>query len=190
LILGAALFISRQPFPRAGRQSGGALTASPEPDLARTQTRQPALPALSPTLRPASPTTPAKTLNAPSAGSYAVVYELIFMAEKDDSLFVMFQGPGEFPLQYLELKGENGTISGDEWGVKYLRAGECVTAWKDEGKAKAPKEARCTQVGERLTRDGPERLWKESFDIYYEEVFIEECKAEKEGCVVSIYPNP
>jgi hypothetical protein len=102
-------------------------------------------------------------------------------------LFLIFQDPGEFPLRPLELRGEKGRISGVEWDRELLKEGQCVAAWKKNGKPAVPKGVEdCDLVGERVTRDGSARFWKDPFKIYYQGKLIDECRPDKDGCTFFI----
>jgi hypothetical protein len=167
LILGSALALSRQLAAGAAGAPTRTRTAAPLPGLVQT---------------------PSETQAGQPTETSTAAFELVFLTNKEDSLFIIFRGPGEFPMQPLELKSNLGEIEGVEWGVETLRSGECVTAWKDNKNAKPPEGVQCTEVGERLVRAGPERLWKGNYSVYYEGAFFGECRPELDFCVVSIIP--
>jgi serine/threonine protein kinase len=110
-------------------------------------------------------------------------YSLLIAKNKDDSLFVVNQSTGDFPLPLLTLGEGKNAISGSAWQVDVLAPGECVSAWKDTGKPKAP-DVTCTEVGSRLIRKSKERFWKSAFPVYYRGELITQCR--KESCQIEI----
>jgi serine/threonine protein kinase len=111
-------------------------------------------------------------------------YELLFIKEKEDSLFVVNLSPGDFPLTLLNLENKDGSVNGADWGITALRSGECVAIWKDSGNPKTPKDLECIEVGEHLDRSGKERFWKSSFTIYFQGDEVANC--DKNSCTVTI----
>ena len=142
-------------------------TATPTPVGTEPATETP----LVPTDIPAATATLLPTaISAPEA-----VYTLLIATNKDDSLFVVNQSDDPFPMASLQL-GEGGeAIQGLDWGLTLLESGNCVTAWKDRGNPKPPA-VRCERVGESLTRDGPNRFWKNSFAVFYAGMLIDNCQ--------------
>jgi len=114
----------------------------------------------------------------------AITYNLLIATRDDDSLFVVNQTAQAFPLEPLRLENEDGAIDGAEWEIETLEPGACVAAWKDSGNPKRPDGLTCDPIGERLTRDGPDRFWDSEFDVYYAGERIQTCKDER--CSVSI----
>jgi serine/threonine protein kinase len=110
-------------------------------------------------------------------------YSLLIAKNKDDSLFVVNQSAEDFPLSLLSLGEGKNAISGTAWQVDLLAPGECVSAWKDTGKPKAP-DVTCTEVGSRLIRKNKERFWKSAFPVYFRGEQITQCK--KESCLIEI----
>lgn len=115
---------------------------------------------------------------APATG-----YSLLLAKRGEDSLFVVNQSAGDFPLGSLVLGEDDGRVAGSEWGVPVLAPGECVTVWKDDKKPKAP-DVTCTEVGSRLTREKKECFWKSTYGIYFNESWIANCDSDQ--CTVSI----
>ena len=143
------------------------------------------LPTASITPIPPSPDPPTDTPTPTT-----VVYTLLIMVRKDESLVIVNQSEAPFPLASLHLEGKDDTVLlGSEWGIENLQLGECVYAVKDN-KSKLP-EVECQEVGERLPREKKERFWKHEFDIYFEDEIVDSCKGEKEkdGCSVIIDSN-
>ncbi|MBN1135844.1 MAG: serine/threonine protein kinase [Anaerolineae bacterium] len=119
-----------------------------------------------------------------AAGTMPIVFELRLVRNREDSLFVINQtADGGFPLEPLQLGDGRRTIHGSEWGVAILDTGACVTAWKDGGNPQPPAVT-CTLVGERIVRRGPERFWKDSYNVYYAGVLVGTCTSD--DCTVSI----
>jgi len=152
---------------------------TPLPTKTSTSTRRPAS-----TGTPTSTYTPKPTLAATPSPSQS--HELRIVSQGEDSLFVVNQTAIDFPLAPLRLGDGRGRISGAEWGVAALKKGECVTVWKGTGHPKSPKGLRCKRVGERLTRNGPSRFWKDPFRVYYEGKLIGTCSAKPKACSVSV----
>jgi hypothetical protein len=92
----------------------------------------------------------------------------------EDSLFVVNQSARVFLLEPLHLGEGDGAINGRDWGLETLAPGECVTAWKNGGKPQAPNVP-CTQVGQRLTRNGAQRFWGSAFNVYYAGELVGNC---------------
>jgi hypothetical protein len=133
-----------------------------------------------PTLTPPAPQptlTPVQPPGEPGG------YTLLIAKKKSDSLFVVNQGDGAFPLAPLRLGDEQGAISGTEWGVEILEPGQCVAVWKDSGNPKLP-DVKCELVGARLTRDGPRRFWKSAFKVFYGQKAEFVCRSER--CPITI----
>ena len=118
-----------------------------------------------------------------------MTYELLFVGNKDDSLFVVNLGERKFPLAPLEFKNKVGELSGAEWEVDFLKSGECVTLWKKEGHPKAPKDIECDQVGQRLERSASDKFWSERFEIYYQGNKIGSCETRKMVCSIQATVN-
>jgi hypothetical protein len=116
-------------------------------------------------------------LNAPPS------YLLLIAKNKDDSLFVVNQSSEDFPLSLLSLGEGKNAISGAEWQVDRLAPGECVSAWKDTGKPKAP-DVTCTEVGSRLIRKNKERFWKSAFPVFFRGKQITQCR--NDSCQIEI----
>jgi hypothetical protein len=144
-------------------------------------TSLPTVAAILPTMTP-TPILPTPTV--PIAATQTPIY-LMIMMEGEDSLFIMNASAAAFPLALLRIGDGNGAINGSEWGIESLAAGSCVTAWKDSGNPRAPG-VRCTQVGTQVTRHGPDRFWKDSFNVYYNGVQVGTCSSE--SCVINIVP--
>jgi serine/threonine protein kinase len=153
--------------------STATLTFTPAPTLTLLPTLTPA-----PTLTPVLPTE-----TAPALVETEENYSLLVAKRGEDSLFVINQGSDAFPLDLLGLGEGEGRISGPEWSVPALLPGECVTAWKDVEKSKAP-DVTCTEVGLRLTREKNERFWKNIFGVYINETWVTNC--ERDQCAINI----
>lgn len=101
---------------------------------------------------------------------------MVILTNGDDSLFLVNDGQGDFPLAPLELKNQRGEVSGEEWEVEFLRKGQCVAVWKDSRKPKPPKKLQCAQVGKHLERDQDHRFWTSEYEVFYNDERIEICK--------------
>lgn len=153
-------------------------TSTPTVTHTLTFTPSPTL-TLAPTLTPVPSTATVVALVSPMEA-----YTLLIAKRGEDSLFVINQSNSSFPLDLLELGEGEGRISGTEWGIPALLPGECVTAWKDVEKSKAPDDITCTEVGPRLTREKKERFWKSAFGIYYSEIWNANCESDQ--CPINI----
>lgn len=120
----------------------------------------------------------ASSAAAPSVTNYTIVINWF----GEDSLFVLNDSSVDFPLNALTLHG-GGQVRGTEWGIDRLGSGECVAVWKDTGNPRAANSS-CTLVGTRIVRDGPNRFWKSSFTVIYNDVEITTC--EGTPCTVQI----
>jgi serine/threonine protein kinase len=188
LVGGISLALSRRDSPSQTSVIGSISQATPAPS--RTPTSSQATPALSRTPTPASSATSSPSPNAAATiislrtqpPSTPVTYELLFVGNKDDNLFVVNQGERKFPLAPLEFRNKVGVFSGEEWEVDFLEPGECVTLWKKEGKPKAPKDIECDQVGQRLELSASDKFWSERFEVYYQGKKIGSCETKKMVC--------
>jgi cytoskeletal protein RodZ len=139
-----------------------------------------------PAAAPAESPTPAGPAN----------YTLVVAKHGEDSLFVVNQTEVPFPMTRLSLRKGKESINGEEWRVESLASGACVTAWKEEGggnrkdndkKApQAPEGVTCNPVGERLTRKGKERFWKETFEVYFDQAQVGTCQKNQDICPITI----
>jgi len=114
----------------------------------------------------------------------ATEFVLLIAKQGEDSLFVVNQGDSAFPLAPLRLGEGDGAITGAEWGIETLGPGQCVTAWKDTGKKQKVPDVACELVGQRLTREGRERFWKSSFDVFYGGISQRRCDSDR--CTITI----
>jgi serine/threonine protein kinase len=144
-----------------------------------TRTRTPTATTTS-TLAPAATSTPTATAT-PGAS-----YELRIVGHRDDSLFIVNQAAPDFPLPPLRVGDGEGAIYGAEWGIMSLAEGQCVSAWKKEGKPKAPKGLKCDEVGQEVTREGSVRFWDKPFKLYYDGELVGTCGASPDNCTISI----
>lgn len=129
-----------------------------------------------PTILPVTPV-PGVTTPRPS------VYLLTIMVQGEDSLFIVNGTGTAFPLAPLRVGDGDGAIYGAMWGVETLEGGSCVTAWKDTGNPSAPNVS-CNQVGTQVTRHGPDRFWKDSFNVYYNGAQVGTCSGD--SCIIPV----
>lgn len=66
----------------------------------------------------------------------------------------------------------------------FLQPGECVAIWKVDGNPQPP-DVDCNKVGNWVTRDGPNRFWKDPFNILYVQELIGVCDPD-DACLVEI----
>jgi hypothetical protein len=150
------------------------ITTLPPPTEGGEETILPSKEVVETTTLP-SPTEPAITVTPTPT---AVVYTLVIMTHKDESLVIANRSEGSFPLVELYLEGEDErTLSGAEWEIENLQPDQCVYAVKDKGKTKLPK-IECQEVGERLPYEGRDRFWKEEFAIYFNGDKVDICEEE------------
>lgn len=164
-------------------------TASSTPTPTPTPGASPTATAFTPTGTPSPSPTPTRTpinTSAPTATPTTAppTYNLLIAKRDDDSLFVVNLAAEAFPLEPLRLGDGAGAIDGAEWGIAALEQDDCVTAWKDSGNPRPPRGLKCNQVGERLTRDGPDRFWKSAFNVYYAGELVDTCAQEE--CTIRI----
>jgi len=154
-----------------------ALSPTPEPPPAPSPTPEPPDTAAAddPVAEPESETT------EPAAESY----QLLIVTNGEDSLFVVNQSAGAFPLALFRLENKQGAVDGLDWGLDRLESGACVTIWKESGKPEPPPVT-CTEVGQRLTRAKREIFWKKEFQVYYQQQLIDTCAKKSGECLVSI----
>jgi tRNA A-37 threonylcarbamoyl transferase component Bud32 len=136
-----------------------------------------------PTIAPTATAVPTET-PLPPTPLPEPLYELLFARRGDDSLFVVNHSGRALPLPPLWLTDGRAQVNGQEWRVPSLEIGACVTAWKDSGRPRAP-DVTCTEVGERLTRSGRDRFWRDEFEVYYDGQKVGECRKNQEQCVVT-----
>jgi serine/threonine protein kinase len=195
LVGGITLALSRRDSPSQTSAIGSISQSTPAPS--RTRLPSQTTPAPSRTTTPGGSVASSSTPNISATlmslrtqpPSTPVTYELVFVGNKDDSLFVINQGERKFPLAPLEFKNKVGEFSGEEWQVTFLESGECVTLWKKEGKPKAPKDIECDQVGQRLERSASDKFWSERFEIYYQGKKIGSCETRKMVCSIQTTVN-
>lgn len=131
-------------------------------------------PAPTPTLIPATPTTE------------PITYTLWLAKRGDESLFVVNQSLTGLPLALLKVGNNKGRVVGTEWELELLEQGECVTVWdKRNNDAEAPEGIDCAQVGRSLERQGRQRFWVETFQIYYADQQVGVCEKDEAICVIS-----
>lgn len=168
-------------------------TDQPTPTTQATNT-PPARATITPTtvLTATPPTLPTPT--APQAVSYEL---LLVRFNKDEGLVVLHGTSAgvRFPLPLLRLGEGNRALNGSEWELNNLAAGECVlvrqTSNDDEDDSpNLPNDLDCNLVGPRLQRGGPNRFWRNDFNIYYDDELIGRCPDNEEICQVVITIAP
>lgn len=143
-----------------------AVPATPSPIPVMSDPTALPAPTLAPSLTPAPPMTitPVPTQTTAPQGTWVIR----FMAEKDDSLYLINESDSSlppFPLGALVLTAqESGGISGEDWGIGSLLTGQCVRLDKNE-KAKAP-DTDCELLARFELRSGNLRFWKEEFEFF------------------------
>jgi hypothetical protein len=174
LVRGAALLLDQRNTPTITQQMDVPAATSSVPALMRTATSTSTAtltstrkPASKPTRTPTLIATSTPTLTPTPTSTPVGTYELLIAAYRDDSLFVVNEGEGRFPLEPLEFRNRYGGVVGEEWKVEFLERGDCIALWKEEGRPKAPKDLDCDEVGERLERSGAGKFWIFTFDVYY-----------------------
>jgi hypothetical protein len=113
-------------------------------------------------------------------------YDLVFLLNNSDSMFLVNAGNDPFPLAPLLLIADKGQINGDEWKVDVMQPGDCVGVWKDNRKAKLPDGLKCNLVGEKLERNGPGRIWNSTFEVFYMSKKIANCRIDGNQCQIHI----
>ncbi|MCB0164772.1 MAG: serine/threonine protein kinase [Anaerolineae bacterium] len=111
-------------------------------------------------------------------------YELLLAKHKGDSLFLVNQSDRPFPLGPLQMASSDRLLNFSDVGLATLASGECISAWKDKGKPKAP-DVTCNEVG-RVSVGNKNRFWEKSFEIYYGGQRLNTCEEKQDRCQVSI----
>lgn len=133
---------------------------------------------------PTDTPSPTETSSPPIDTQSPTGYQLLIATNKEDSLFVVNRSGEAFSIDLLRLGQGNKVIEGTEWGLGQLAPGACVTAWKDGGNPRPP-DVDCNQVGDRVTRRGPDRFWKNQFDVFFEGEQVGVCNPQ-ELCLIEI----
>ncbi|MCP4361630.1 MAG: protein kinase [Chloroflexi bacterium] len=155
-------------------------TITPLPEALPQSSETVYLPIISNEEEPPTSIAPASTADTPSP----TAYQLLIATNGKDSLFVVSQSEEAFPLDPLRLGSGNGAIQETEWGLGQLAPGDCVTAWKDGGNPQPP-DVDCNQVGVRVIRQGPDRFWKDQFDVFYDGEQVGVCNPQGQ-CLIEI----
>ncbi|MCB0212827.1 MAG: serine/threonine protein kinase, partial [Anaerolineae bacterium] len=109
---------------------------------------------------------------------------LILAKHKGDSIFIINRSDQPLPLGPLQMSRDDRMFSFNTIGVATLKSGECLSAWKEKGKPKAP-DISCNEVG-RVSVDNKNRFWEKSFDIFYGGEWLYTCGEKEDSCQVSI----
>lgn len=155
--------------------TGEATAATPEDGAVAGSPTVPA--AGTPTLRAPTGTPSPTTTMAPSPTQEAVVAAITIVTRGEDSLFLANQTNSAFRLAGLRLGDGEGAVSGVEWEVVSLAPGECVTVWKQQGRAQEP-DIDCEIVGARVIRHSRDVFWNQPFPVYYRESLLGSCNAD------------
>jgi hypothetical protein len=160
-----------QPAATAAAPIAAASTTTPSPSATKT---------------PRTPETPSPTeTNSPPTDTPSpAAYQLLIATNGEDSLFVVSLSEEAFPLGPLRLGSGNEAIQGTEWNLGQLAPGDCVTAWKNGGNPRPP-DVDCSQVGVQVIRQGPDRFWKNQFDVFYDGKQVGVCNPQNQ-CVIEI----
>jgi hypothetical protein len=103
-------------------------------------------------------------------------------------LFLVNQTSRRFPIGRLRLSDDRSTVNGVEWGIDSLAEGECVSVWRPGGNPRPPNEVTCSQVGETVRREGPDRFWRSPFNVYYDDELVSRCSENR--CEITVTLNP
>lgn len=167
------------PFIANEGEQSAATAAAP---IAAASTATPSPPATE-TPRATEVPSPTGTNPPPTDTPSSAAYQLLIATNGEDSLFVVNQSEEAFPLGPLRLASGSGAIQGTEWNLGQLAPGDCVTAWKDGGNPRPP-DVDCNQVGVRVIRQGPDRFWKNQFDVFYDDQQVGVCNPQE--CLIEI----
>jgi serine/threonine protein kinase len=149
-------------------------TAMPDP----TATPSPTATALATTLPTATPSPTA----SPTATPEPSIYELLFVPHRDESLYIVNQGPDPLTLAPLTLYNDRDRVTGDLWDVAPLESGACVV-WGREEDAALPKGLTCTLVDSYLAPYEGQPFWKSGFTVRYDEATLGRCPRDTKRCV-------
>jgi hypothetical protein len=135
-----------------------------------------------PTLPP--PVTPPAGDSLAGNTTNPLFFELLIAKQKDESIFLINQTGMPLPLEPLQFASKDRLISIEAWGIAQLGQGDCISAWKDKGKAKGP-DVTCNEIG-RLSVENKDRFWRETFEVYYGGEQLARCDKDQERCLVTI----
>lgn len=142
-----------------------------------------------PFIPPASPTSRRSDTPLPQPTATAIVYDLLVVKGADESSLVLVnRTTAAFPLGPLHFESKESALTGTAWGIEQIESGKCVTAWKSNKNHKLPDGLACEVVGAQLVREGRDRFWKETFEVYYNEQPIITCRKEQTECSITIAP--
>lgn|GEM_PF-1764113 len=110
---------------------------------------------------------------------------LLIVRQRNDGVVIANLSEVDLPLPPLRV-GDRGAINGTDWGLDTLDSQECVVAWKDDRDDSQMQVDGCTRVGVLVTRRGPDRFWREDFDVYYDEVLVGTCSRDHESCSITL----
>jgi serine/threonine protein kinase len=133
-----------------------------------------------------TPQTPTPSITPEPTPVDQVGFHLLIATYKDDSLFLINQSAADFPLEDIIFRSDGNELSGEEWEIRFLRTGQCVTIWKEEGNPRPPQGVLCEIVGEQLERSGKDKFWGSDFEIYYQDRPVGECKKAETSCELDL----
>ncbi|MBN2002591.1 MAG: protein kinase [Anaerolineae bacterium] len=153
-------------------------TATPDDALATPVAAAPA--ATQVTAAPAASPT-AETSSVPPAP-----VQLLIAWGKEESVWIVNQGGGDFVLAPLLLKSGEDSVAGDVWGVATLKPGECVVIIQ----GKEPKDApqKCVKVGDpwKFKTTKKNLFGRPSIEVFYENERVRECQEREKACECDI----
>jgi hypothetical protein len=142
-----------------------------------------------PTATQPAPTTAATASAAPTAipPTSPVITLLIVKGGDVSNLVVINQATRSLPLAPLQLGKGRGSIGGNEWQLDQLDGGACVIAQQGEDGG-LPAGVNCQVEGQTVRRQGKQRFWQATFEIYYQDADVGTCQNNASECSVTISP--
>jgi serine/threonine protein kinase len=116
-----------------------------------------------------------------------VIPLLIVKSADGQSLIIVNEATQPLPLAPLQLGKGRGSIGGGEWNLTQLDGGACLMAVAgDQGGL--PPYLHCNVEGQTVRRQGKQRFWQATFEIYYHDAPVGACSSDANPCSLTISP--
>ncbi len=113
------------------------------------------------TAQPIPPTQAPEAVQLPAGQDFTIRMKM----DKGNTLAIINLSKQPFPLWLLDIRGPNGEITGDMWGLAELEPEMCALAWKRPGSQKEPKVKECkAQVSMAFS---PSMPWEDEIKVYF-----------------------
>ncbi len=125
---------------------------------------------------------PAATPTAEPSPAPPAPARLLIARGKEESVWLINQGEGDFVLAPLLLKSGEKSVAGDVWGIATLKPGECVVIVQDKEPKDSPKP--CAKVGSWKSAGTKKDLFgRPSIEVFYGDQRVRECRENEKECV-------